>query len=142
MPVRLVTGPVLLSDGYRMPKAATLGCQHASVISDGLLGQDNDWCLSLVACDDFAAVDADTSIHAILPQEPDMESDALVELLQQTPNERGWTSNQMLWFQGIIEERGGDGSGLDQDLPINVLLERLTLLLGATAADLLQLRAG
>lgn len=142
MPTRLVTGPVLLSDGFRRPKVADLGCQHASVISDGLLGQENDWCLSLVACDDFAAVDADPSIHTILPQEPDLEPDVLADLLQQTPNERGWTSNQMLWFQGIIEERGGDGSDLDRDLPINVLLNRLTLLLGATAADLLHLRAG
>lgn len=140
--VRLVAGPVVTEDGFRRPLVFDLGFQHASIVGDDVFSQDNDWALSLITCDDWTIINAEPSIIPILPQEADLEQDAYIELLQETPNERGWTDNQMSYFEMVIRTYSmlPDGYVFDRDQPINELCVWLTLSFGVNAVDILQLR--
>lgn len=158
--VRLVTNPVTVDvDGFRLPRVARLPIPHASVIGDAMVGLPDDWCLSLcptsgtvsVEGDDGAVeifdvaalIDSDPDhITTVLLGEPDLEQVDFTAMLSQSANARGWTQEHMDWLAARITERGGNADDLDRDLPIYLLLGRLTELLDAMAADLLLLQVG
>ena len=130
--VRLVTCSVVIPDAARMPQVAVQGYDHASVIGDSMAGQAGDWCVSLAIGDDFTAIDNDPLVTSIFLIEADIEASDLRALLARSPDELGWSEEQIAWLIQRITERGGDASDLSTADTLSVYLAKLTGLLGSS----------
>lgn len=137
---RLVTCDVVRPDLARMPRVAELGLACASVIADGVGGDCPGWCLAL-ASGDLLPLDEDPGVIAVFPI-PDMERDELLLLLKQSPDELGWTAEQLDYAYQRIIERGGTVDGLPPNTPLIEFVTTLTTLLGQRGADLRNLWSG
>lgn len=118
MRYRWVLSPVVLhvpEDGdapIRKPKAATLidPARGKTYMHTSVIGTEN-WCLSLVAGEDFGPLLADKEIIDIF------EQDGGPELLALTPSDLGWRRSDTIRLSNRLGARGQDISvGLDTPL--------------------------
>jgi hypothetical protein len=138
---RLVTCDVVQPDLARLPRVTQLGVPCASVIGDGGPG-DPGWCLALASSNaELALLDGDPAVTKVFPI-PDMERDQLLLMTKQSPDELGWTAEQVAYIHERITERGGTVDDLPpSDAPLFVFLTAISTLLGQPEADARQLWA-
>jgi len=147
MPRRLVINPVVVVNGVRRPKCATIldpGAQaresinddgnpvivrptydHRSVFSSGQAGQRNETCLSLVSGIDLSALDADPEIVTVFEASDLASIDELAARLARTPREDAWPASLVNRLKTRIEAAGADATTLDRDSPLYVYANRL-----------------
>lgn len=133
MLARLVLNDVVRHDPARMPRVAEMGFSCASVIADGVGGDCPGWCISLVTADDLLPLDSEQDTVAKMFLVPDMEPADLAALMPRTPNELGWTDDQLRYAQDQITARGG-ASAPGPDEPLESFFTALATLLGSPAA--------
>jgi hypothetical protein len=133
MPARLVLTNVVHADQARLPRVAEMGFSCASVIADGVGGDCPGWCISLVTAEDLLPLDSEPGAAAKVFLIPDMEPAELGAMMPMTPNELGWTDEQLRYAQDMVAGRGGT-SVPGPDDPLEAFFTALATLLGARAA--------
>lgn len=150
MPVRWVINPVIETIGpnderYRKPKVAAIidpgrpprpgtddagdpidipqTYSHVSCISDGLPGQQNDWCLSQVWGVDFTPLDADPEVIDLL--EMDYGQDERGVVLAKRGREHGVSAAKMGRIIARLRDKGADVTAITKDTPVHETLRRL-----------------
>lgn len=149
MPTRWVICPVVLENGVRRPKVATLvdpgiAPKQVAVIDDDgnpvLDGRGEqtfrtvfktyrhssaidtaDWCLSFVRGVDLSALDADPEIFSVT----DRDAEDADKLLDRTPRELGWDADKLATRTSELTKRGAENIGVTLDTPLIEIVERL-----------------
>ena len=96
--------------------------RFSTVISDGLPGQVNGWCLCLVRSADLTVLTADPEVIDALEGEDYDDGD---NRLATTPRLRGWSGAKLTRVRTRLDARGIDTSGLSADTPLWQILRRV-----------------
>lgn len=106
----------------RVPRVFTLGFQHSSWATSGVnLGQENDWCVSLIKATDFSAIDADPEIINAVGIDLEPGDGGLAE----SPNTLRWDQARKDRFRQVFTDKGADTADLTDNSPLWAWLERL-----------------
>lgn len=133
MPIRWVISPIVIDQGVRRPKVATLvdpGRPPTGVDDIGVLIPHTYkhssvcgavWCLSFVRGVDLSVLDADQQcIHVFEQDYEDSQG-----FLDQTPRSLGWTNARLNRIRDRLSSRGVDVTGLTADSPLWEIAQRL-----------------
>lgn len=138
MAARIVICPVdagVESDGVmrRMPRVGNIPdpgkpgamCVFTSAISNGQPGEENDFCLCLVAAIDLSAVDADPEVETLFEVGDDQPLKDLHGWLEKMPKDLGWKANKISAVKRRISVRGVTPVGLTRDVPLREFVNRI-----------------
>jgi len=88
--------------------------QHTSIISSGLVGEENTWCLCLVWGESMANLDLDVEVVNLLGKDFSTIAEARA-ILDLTPRSQGWGVSQVNKTASILQVEGVDTVGLTID---------------------------
>lgn len=138
MPARLVICPVDVevgADGVtrRTPRVSSIPdpgkppfmCVFSAALSDGLPGQENDFCFCLVAAIDLSAVDADSEVISLFEVGDDQQLNSIQTWLTNTPKSLGWKAGKINKIKGKLNKRGVTTSDLSEDTALSEFANRI-----------------
>ena len=117
--------PINIIDPDDGPITIVPKLNFTAAISDGQAGQENDFCLCLVAGVDLSSLDADPQITTLFDAGDDQPLDSHRAWLENTPRILDWSAGKINREKAKISSRRGDVNGLDRDTPLWEFVNRL-----------------
>jgi hypothetical protein len=132
-----------IDDDTGLPVSVPKVFTHASVISAGIgrPTDDDNWCLCIVDGVDFTPLDADPQIIDAC-EETFPTWDAALEVLDQTPRDRGWKQGKLNRLKAIVKGRGAPDHDITLDMPFEEILNRIAATVHQRHGGLRGLRGG